>query len=96
MKSSYHALRADGAKICAANTIKEAASALKFSTPKLYEEINSGRIESYRVGRRRYISERALSKYIEDREREQGPSTLPMNQPNSNRDRAAKTLVTVR
>lgn len=51
-------------------SITEAEKALGFSHAKMYEEINSARIKTYRVGRRRFISAKAIQDYIADREAE--------------------------
>ncbi len=42
-------------------TIPEFISHLKIGRTKTYEEIASGRLETYKVGRRRYISARAAA-----------------------------------
>lgn len=51
-------------------TIPEAAIALRLSRAYLYRDIAAGRIRSYCVGRRRYISAEAIREYIEQREAE--------------------------
>lgn len=51
-------------------TMTEAAEALGIGHQKLYDEINAGRLRTYRVGRRRYASAEAVHDYIRDRERE--------------------------
>ncbi len=47
------------------NSIKDAAIRLGLSRSKVYEEMDSGRLRSVRVGRRRLITESALVDYIE-------------------------------
>jgi len=37
----------------------------------IYEEINAGRLLSFRVGRRRFVSEQAILNWIADREAEE-------------------------
>ena len=41
-----------------------------FSHQTAYNEINSGRLKSFKVGNRRFISDEALNAYIRDREAE--------------------------
>ncbi len=57
-----------------ANTMPETCEALGFGHQKLYDEINAGRLKTYKVGRRRYASEEAIRQYIRDREAESGNS----------------------
>ena len=52
------------------NTIKETSDILRQSHQTTYNEINSGRLKTYKVGRRRFVSAEALRKYIKDREAE--------------------------
>ena len=52
------------------NTIKETSDILRMSHQTTYNEINAGRLETFKVGRRRYVSEEALTKYIKSREAE--------------------------
>lgn len=52
------------------NTIDHTIKILRESRQTTYNEINSGRLETYKVGTRRYCSERAIRKYISDREAE--------------------------
>ena len=52
------------------NTIKETSEILRQSHQTIYNEINAGRLETFKVGKRRYVSEKALRKYIKDREAE--------------------------
>ena len=54
-----------------ANSIVASEKILGISHAKIYEEINSGRLKSYRVGTRRFISDRALQNYVQDREAEE-------------------------
>lgn len=51
-------------------TISEAISALRTSRSTLYAEIAAGRLKSYTIGTRRYISREALQEYIRARETE--------------------------
>ena len=53
-----------------AYAIKEVESLLGFSHAKLYQEIATHRILTYNVGKRRFVSARALDQYILDREAE--------------------------
>jgi excisionase family DNA binding protein len=50
--------------------ITEAALLIGKSRSALYEAMGSGAITSYRDGRRRMISARALAEYVERKERE--------------------------
>ena len=53
-----------------AHTIPGAGKRLNSSRQTVYNEINAGRLRSYKVGRRRFISEEALVEYIRAREAE--------------------------
>jgi len=46
------------------NSIKDAGGRLRLSRSKVYEEMDSGRLQSVKVGRRRLIPESALIDYI--------------------------------
>jgi len=41
---------------------------LHVSRQTIYDEINSGRLKTFKIGRRRFVSDDALRKYIKDRE----------------------------
>jgi excisionase family DNA binding protein len=47
------------------NNIKEVVTRLQVSRSKVYEEIDSGRLQSVKVGRRRLVTESQLIAYIE-------------------------------
>ena len=47
------------------HSIKAAGARLQLSRSKLYEEMDSGRLQSVKVGRRRLIPESALINYID-------------------------------
>ncbi len=51
-------------------SIRETEAELKLSHQSVYNELNSGRLKSYRVGRRRFVSRQAIESYIRDREAE--------------------------
>jgi len=51
-------------------SIPEAMKALRMSRQSLYREITSGRLRTYCVGRRRYISTEAILKWVRAREAE--------------------------
>jgi hypothetical protein len=55
-------------------TIPEFGTTYKTSRTATYEEMSSGRLESYKVGRRHYISRRAAEKWQRERE-EQSQAT---------------------
>lgn len=55
-------------------SIREVEQALHLSHQTVYNEINAGRLKTYRVGRRRFISHDALHQYVWDREQETPPS----------------------
>lgn len=55
-------------------SIEEAMAGLDLSRQKLYNEINAGRLRTYRVGKRRLVSRQAILDYIAAREREEGAS----------------------
>lgn len=46
------------------NSVKEAAARLRLSRSTIYMEMNSGRLKSVKVGRRRLIPESALIAFI--------------------------------
>ena len=53
------------------HTVNEARALLAgMSRAVLYEEINSGRLRSFKRGRRRYIPADALRDYVKERESE--------------------------
>jgi excisionase family DNA binding protein len=47
------------------NSIKDVVAKTRLSRSKIYEEMDSGRLKSVKVGRRRLIPESALIDYIE-------------------------------
>ncbi len=53
-----------------AHTLEQAAEALGVSRRTVYVEIGAGRLQSFTIGRRRLISDEALHRYVEARERE--------------------------
>jgi len=53
-----------------AHTIDDALDALRVSRATLYREIQAGRVRTYKIGTRRYISDKALREYVADREAE--------------------------
>lgn len=57
-------------KTPAAYTIDDATQVLGLSRPTLYREISAGRLRTYHVGRRRYVSADAVREYIAAREAE--------------------------
>ncbi len=56
-------------------SIPEAMELLGLSRQTIYNIINSGELTTYTVGRRRFVSSRAISDFI--RRRETSPGTLP-------------------
>lgn len=48
-------------------TLKEASTSLRVPLPTLHDLLNSGDLESYRIGRRRYITGKAAVSFIESR-----------------------------
>jgi len=50
-------------------SINQLMEVLHVSRQTVYDEINSGRLKTFRIGRRRFVSDDALRKYIKDRER---------------------------
>ena len=55
-------------------SVPDACQALSISRQTLYDLIGSGRLRSYKEGKRRFISQAAMLAYIADRERQQGDS----------------------
>jgi excisionase family DNA binding protein len=56
-----------------AYTVEEAAELLRFSRDLAYKEIGRGRLQTYTVGARRFVSHRAVLKYLAEREKEATP-----------------------
>lgn len=52
--------------------ISEGLQRLGISHPTGYREIHAGRLRTFKIGRRRYITDEALDEYIKQRERETG------------------------
>jgi excisionase family DNA binding protein len=52
-------------------SITQAMEALGLSRQTLYNEINAGRLRTYSVGSRRFISHEAITTWIRNREAEQ-------------------------
>ncbi len=50
-------------------SIKETAALLDVGVQAIYNAINNGDLQSYRIGGRRFISPTALKEYLEARER---------------------------
>jgi len=48
-------------------TIADAAKALNISRPTIYKEIQKGRLKTFTIGRRRFVTPAALNDYIADR-----------------------------
>ena len=46
-------------------TIEEARERLRVSRPTLYLKIASGELKSFKIGRRRFITEEAIDQFIE-------------------------------
>ena len=53
-----------------AYTVNQFIDAHKLGRTKTYEEIDSGRLATYKVGRRRFISDRAADEWQRCREEE--------------------------
>ena len=54
-------------------SIEEAMKELNISRQIIYNEVNSGRLKTYTIGRRRFISRDAIAAFIRDREKEATP-----------------------
>ena len=52
------------------NDVLRAAARVGISRAKLYQEMAAKRLAYFKVGRRRLITEEALRRYIDDRQRE--------------------------
>jgi excisionase family DNA binding protein len=48
------------------NSIKDVVGRTRLSRSKVYEEMESGRLKSVKVGRRRLVTESQLIEYIEN------------------------------
>jgi excisionase family DNA binding protein len=57
---------------CLTYSIDELMRALKLSRQVVYDEINAGRLKTYKVGRRRFASAEALRAWVRQRETEHG------------------------
>lgn len=55
-------------------TIEDAILTLNLSRATLYREISQGRLRTFSVGRRRFVSLQAIEDYIAEREKESNPS----------------------
>jgi len=51
-------------------SINQLMEVLHVSRQTVYDEINSGRLKTFKIGRRRFVSDDALREYIKDREEE--------------------------
>ena len=51
-------------------TVADCLSLLSMSRARFYEAIHAGKIETYRIGRRRYVNPKALDEYVELCEKE--------------------------
>ncbi len=51
-------------------SIQDAIEALGVSRQKIYNEMASGRLKSFRIGRRRFVAHGSIIEYINDRVRE--------------------------
>jgi len=60
-------------------TVKEFEQKFKLGHTKTYEEINCGRLATYRVGRRRFISGRAAAAWQLNLEAEANPDSGSVN-----------------
>lgn len=54
-------------------TIAEWCAVRRVGRTRAFEEISSGRLRTYKVGRRRYISSEADAQWARDREAESNP-----------------------
>ena len=59
-------------------TIPDTCEVLNTSRATVYDEINAGRLRSFTIGRRRYVSREAIADYIRERE---GEADLPKHRP---------------
>lgn len=50
-------------------TMEEARDSLRVSPPTLYKLINSGKLKTYKIGRRRFTTDVALAELISDLEK---------------------------
>lgn len=46
-------------------TIEEARARLRVSRPTLYQKIASGELKSFKIGRRRFVTDEAIDEFIE-------------------------------
>lgn len=51
-------------------TIRDVCQALRVAHPTVYKQIRAGRLRSYKIGRRRFVTRKALDDYIAQSERE--------------------------
>lgn len=51
-------------------TVAEVARALGITHPTVYSQIHAGRLRSFKIGRRRFITRQALNEFIALMERE--------------------------
>jgi excisionase family DNA binding protein len=50
-------------------SIKDVCKALNVTHPTVYKEIQAGRLQSFTIGRRRFVSPDALTNYVRAREK---------------------------
>lgn len=46
-------------------TVEEARARLRVSRPTLYQKIASGELKSFKIGRRRFVTDEAIDEFIE-------------------------------
>ena len=54
-------------------SVPEVSRSLGVSIPQLYKEINAGKLLTFTIGKRRFVSHQALERYIEAREAQSVP-----------------------
>lgn len=60
-------------------TVAEACQRLKISRPTFYNEVRRGRLQTFCIGARRFVSERALASYISEQEKCAMPPQYPQS-----------------
>ncbi len=58
-------------------TVAEACEKLKISRPTFYKELHSGLLQTFKIGSRRFVTDRALANYLDKLEKHAAPPRWP-------------------
>lgn len=74
----------------AAHTVLQARMRLGQGHSRFYREVKDGRLRTFKVGRRTYISEAAIQDYIRDREAEQETAEMAAKRERASQEARAR------